>query len=139
LQQKQNSLFHQGLITTLEVFCLNQVQRSWDWLIQSLKPNLHETKPKTVKENKPVKEKQTSQATEVVMKENSPATRVTRAGKRKLQTQQGIGDLPMGKLNEKGTTSQGKKLKMDEETNIHFDLDIKMEFDELEYYITSPV
>jgi hypothetical protein len=38
------------------------------------------------------------------MKENSHAARVTRVGKRKLQTQQGIGDLPMGKLNEKGTS-----------------------------------
>jgi len=73
------------------------------------------------------------------MKENSPVTRVTCAGKRKLQTQQGIGDFTMGKLNEKGTTSRGKKLKMDEETNIHFDLDIKREFDELENYITIPV
>jgi hypothetical protein len=27
----------------------------------------------------------------------------------------------MGKLNEKGTTSRGNKLKMDEETDIHFD------------------
>jgi hypothetical protein len=39
------------------------------------------------------------------MKENSPATRVTRGGKRKLQTQQAIGDFPMGKFNKKGTTS----------------------------------
>jgi hypothetical protein len=35
--------FHQGLIKTLVVFSLNEVQRSWDWLIQSLKPNLQET------------------------------------------------------------------------------------------------
>jgi hypothetical protein len=35
----KNSLFHQGLIKTLVVFSLNEVQRSWDWLIQSLKPN----------------------------------------------------------------------------------------------------
>jgi hypothetical protein len=73
------------------------------------------------------------------MKENSPAARVTRVGKRKLQTQQAIGDFPMGKINEKGTTSRGKKLKMDEETDIHFDPDIKREFDEPEDYITSPV
>jgi hypothetical protein len=45
----------------------------------------------------------------------------------------------MGKFNEKGTTSRGKKLKMDEETDIHFDPDIKRESDELEYYITSLV
>lgn len=63
----------------------------------------------------------------IFMKENSPATRITRVGKRKLQTQQAIGDLPMGKFNEKGTTSRGKKLKMDEETDIHFDSDIKKE------------
>jgi hypothetical protein len=73
------------------------------------------------------------------MKENSPTARVTCASKRKLQTQQAIGDFPMVKINEKGTTSQGKKLKMDEETDIHFDIDIKMEFDEPEDYITSLV
>jgi hypothetical protein len=73
------------------------------------------------------------------MKENSPVTRVTRAGKRKLQTQQAISDLPMGKFNEKGTTIQGKKIKMDEETDIHFDPDIKRESDEPKDYITSPV
>jgi hypothetical protein len=64
----KNSLFHQGLIKTLVVFSLNEVHRSWDWLIQSLKPNLHETKSKTVKEKKPGKGKQASQATEVLMK-----------------------------------------------------------------------
>jgi hypothetical protein len=34
----KNSLFHQGLIKTLVMFSLNEVHRSWDWLIQSLKP-----------------------------------------------------------------------------------------------------
>jgi hypothetical protein len=45
----------------------------------------------------------------------------------------------MGKFNEKGTTRRGKKLKMDEESDSHFDLDIKRESDEPEYYMTSPV
>jgi hypothetical protein len=39
------------------------------------------------------------------MKEDSFAARVTRARKRKLQTQQAIGDFPVGKDDEKGTTS----------------------------------
>jgi ribosomal protein S21 len=47
------------------------------------------------------------------MKENSPASRVTRVVKRKLQKQQTISDFPMGKFNEKGTTSRGKKIKVD--------------------------
>jgi hypothetical protein len=45
----------------------------------------------------------------------------------------------MGKINEKGTTSRFRKLKMEEETDIHFDPDIKREFDEHEDYITSLV
>lgn len=127
------------MIRTLVVFSLNEVQRSWDWLIQSLKPNLESTKSKTVKGKKQVREKHTSQAIEVLMKEDSPAVRVTRAGKRKLQTHQVVGDLSMGKVDEKGTTSRGKKPKTNEETDIHHDPDIKREFDEYEDYITSPV
>jgi hypothetical protein len=72
------------------------------------------------------------------VKENSPAARITRVGKRKLQTQQAIGDFPMGKLNEKITTGRGKKLKIDEEIDVQFDLDIKEEPDEPEYYTTNP-
>jgi hypothetical protein len=64
----KNNIFHQGLIKTLVVFSLNEVQRSWDWLIQSLKPNPQETKSKTVKEKKLGRGKQTSQATKVLMK-----------------------------------------------------------------------
>jgi hypothetical protein len=55
------------------------------------------------------------------LKEDSPAARVTRAGKRKLQTQQAIGDFPVGKDDDKGTTSRGKKPKMNEETDIYPD------------------
>jgi len=76
-----------------------------------------------VKEKKPIKNKQTSQATKVLMKENSTAARVTHVGKRKLRTQQVVGDFPMGRIIEKGTTIQGKKLKMNEETEIDLDLD----------------
>ena len=68
LARAKNNLFHQGLIKTLVLFSLNEVQRSWDWLIQSLKPSPQETKSKNFKEKKPLKEKQTSQATEVLMK-----------------------------------------------------------------------
>jgi hypothetical protein len=53
----KNSLFHQGLIKMLVIFSLNEVQRYWDWLIQSLKPKPHETKSKIVKEKKPEKVK----------------------------------------------------------------------------------
>jgi hypothetical protein len=73
------------------------------------------------------------------MKEDSLAARVSRASKRKLQTQQDVGDFSMGKVDEKDTTSQGKKPKTNEETDTHLDPYIKREFDEYEYYITSPV
>jgi hypothetical protein len=135
----KNSLFHQGLIKMLVLFSLNEVQRSWDWLIQSLNPNPEETNSKKVKEKKPGKGEKISQATEVLMKENSSTTRITRSCKRKLQTRKSIGDFPMGKLNVKITTSQGKKLKIDEETDIFFDPDIKKELDEPKDYTISPV
>jgi hypothetical protein len=134
-----NSLFHQGLIKTLVIFSLNEVQRSWDWLIQSLKPKPQETKSKTVKEKKPGKGKRASQATDVLVKENSHAAKITRAGKRKLQTQQAIGDFPMGKINEKITIGRGKKLKIDEEIDVQFDPDIKEEPDGPEDYTTNLV
>ena len=73
------------------------------------------------------------------MKEKSLVARITHVGKRKLQTQQAIGDFPMGKLNEKCTTSWGKKLKIDEEIDIHFDPNIKKEPDQPKDYTTSPV
>jgi hypothetical protein len=135
----KGSLFHQGLIRTLVVFSLNEVHKSWDWLIQSLKPDLQSTKSKTVKGKKPTKHKQTPQATEVFIKEESPETRVTRAGKRKMQTQQAIGDFPVGEDHEKGTTSRAKKPKTNEETDIYPDPDIKREIDEYEDFTTIPV
>jgi len=73
------------------------------------------------------------------MKEDSPTARVTCVGKRKLQTQQAIGDFPVGKDDDKGTTSRGKKPKTNEETGIYPDPDIKREFHEYEVYTTSPV
>jgi len=73
------------------------------------------------------------------MKENSPTSKVTCVGKRKLQTQQTIGDLPMGKLNEKITTYKSKKLKIDEETDVLFYPNIREEPNEPEYYTTSPI
>jgi hypothetical protein len=51
----KGSIFHQGLIRTLVVFSLNEFQRSQDWLIQSLKPDLQSTKFKTVKGKKSAK------------------------------------------------------------------------------------
>jgi hypothetical protein len=80
----KKSIFHQGLIKTLVRFSLSEVQRSWDWLIQSLKPKQQEPKSKTAREKKLGKGKKASQATNAFVKESSPAARVTRASKRKL-------------------------------------------------------
>jgi hypothetical protein len=46
------------------------------------------------------------------VKENSPTVRITHDGKRKLQTQQAIGDFSMSKLKEKITTSPSKTIKL---------------------------
>ena len=94
-------------------FYLSEVQRSWDWLIQSLKPKPWETKSKTVKEKKPGKGKKASQTTDAFVKEISFTTRVTRSSKRKLQTQHTIEDFPRGRPNDNITKDQGKKLKLD--------------------------
>ena len=56
-----------------------------------------------------------------------------------MQTQQTIGDFPVGEDHEKGTTGRGKKPKTNEDTDIYPDPDIKREIDEYEDYTTSPV
>jgi hypothetical protein len=73
------------------------------------------------------------------VKESSLAAIITRASKRKLQTQQAIESFPRGKPNEKITTGRGKKLKIDKEIDVQIDPDIKEEPDEPEDYITSPI
>ena len=135
----KDSLFHQGLIRTLVVFSLNKIYRSWDWLIQSLKLDSQSTKSKTVKGKKSSKQKQTCQAIKFLIKEESPAARVTWASKRKLQTQQTIGDLPVGEDHKKATTSRGKKSKTNEDTDIYHNLDINREIDENVDYSISPI
>jgi hypothetical protein len=47
--------------------------------------------------------------------------------------------LPVGEYHEKATISQGKKPKINEDTNIHPNLDIKREIDEYEDYTTCPI
>jgi hypothetical protein len=97
--------FTRGLIKTLVISSLNEVQRPWDWLIQSLRNDLQSAKSKNAKRKKSAQQKQTGKATEFLIKEESPTARVTRASKRKLQTQQTIGDLHVGKEHEEATTS----------------------------------
>jgi hypothetical protein len=123
----KKSIFHQGLIKTLVIYALSEVQRSWDWLIQSLKPKQQEPKSKTAKEKKPGKGKNISQIIDACVKESSPAARVTRSSKRKLQTQHGIEDFPRGRPNEKITKGRSKKLKLGKELDVQTDPDIKDE------------
>jgi hypothetical protein len=56
-----------------------------------------------------------------------------------LQTQQTIGDFPVGEDHEKATTSRNKKSKTNEDIDIYHNLDIKREIDENEDYTISPV
>jgi hypothetical protein len=56
-----------------------------------------------------------------------------------LQTQQTIGDLPVGKDRKEATTSRGKKSKTNEDTDIFPNPNIKREIDEDEDYTMSPV
>jgi hypothetical protein len=56
-----------------------------------------------------------------------------------LQTQQTIGDFPVGEDHVKVTTSRGKKPKTNEDTDIYLDPDIKREIDEYKDYTTSLV
>jgi hypothetical protein len=56
-----------------------------------------------------------------------------------LQTQQTIGDFPVGEDHEEATTSRGKKSKTNEDIDIFPNPDIKREIDEDEDYTMSPV
>jgi hypothetical protein len=56
-----------------------------------------------------------------------------------LQTQQTIGDFPIGKEHEEATTIRGKKFNPDEDIDIFINPEIKMEIDEDEDYTTNPV
>jgi hypothetical protein len=46
------SLFHQRLIKTMVMYALGEVQHSWDWFLESLNLEEHESKHKTTLENK---------------------------------------------------------------------------------------
>jgi hypothetical protein len=87
------SPFHQRLIKTLVMYALGEVQRSWDWLIESLKLEEQGSKHKTTLEHKSKKVKRVPKTLVVTMKESSLVARITRSNKRKLQSQQETKDL----------------------------------------------
>jgi hypothetical protein len=72
-------------------------------------------------------QKQIGTVNESPIKEETSATRVTRANKRKMQTQQVVVDAPVGKGQEEATTSRGKKSKPDADIDMFLDPEIKME------------
>jgi hypothetical protein len=135
----KGSLFHQVLIKTLVVSSLNEVQRPWDWLIQSLSNDPQPSKSKKAKGKRSTIQKQSVTVDESPIKEETSATRVTRANKRKMQTQQIIVDAPVGKGQEEATTSRGKKSKPDADIDMFPDTEIKMEVDEDEDYNVNPI
>jgi hypothetical protein len=53
----KGSLFHEGLIKTLVISSLNEVQRPWDCLIQSLRNDLQSAKSKNAKRKKSTQQK----------------------------------------------------------------------------------
>jgi hypothetical protein len=112
------SLFHQRLIKTLVMYALGEVQRSWDWLIESLELEEQKPKHKTSLKKKSKKEKKVPKTPVVTVKESSPVARVTRSSKRKLLLQQETKDLnkvfPVAKI----TRTQKKKQKTEVELDI---------------------
>jgi hypothetical protein len=77
------SLFHQVLIKTLVVYALSEVQKPWNWLIQSLNHHPQPRKQKRGKRKKAATQKQSITVDEFIVKEEISTTRVTRIGKRK--------------------------------------------------------
>jgi hypothetical protein len=71
------SPFHQRLIKTLVLYALGEVQRPWDWLIESLELAEQEPKHKTSPKQKSKKEEEVSKTPTVTVKEISPVARVT--------------------------------------------------------------
>jgi hypothetical protein len=138
----KGSMFHQVLIKTLVVSSLSEVQRPWDWLIQSLNNDPQPRKPKKAKGKKVATQKQSITVDEFPVKEEISATRVTRTSKRKKQTQQIPVDTPVDENQEKSTTNRGKRSKLDAEIEmfpdaeieVFSDTDIKMEEDTDEDY-----
>jgi hypothetical protein len=112
------SIFHQRLIKTLVMYALGEVQRSWDWLIKSLKLEEQGPKHKTSLEKKSKKVKKVPKTLVVTVKENSLVARITRSSKRKLQLQQETKDLNKVFHVAKMTRTQKKKLKTESELDI---------------------
>jgi hypothetical protein len=81
------SIFHQILIKVLVVYALDEVNRSWDWLLESLELKEQKPKPKLFPKHKSTKEKRISKTLVSTEKESSPMVRVTRYSKRKLKLQ----------------------------------------------------
>jgi hypothetical protein len=75
----KGSLFHQVLIKTLVVSSLKEVQRPWDWLIQSLNNDPQPSKSKKSKGKRSTTQKQSVTVDESPIKEETSATRITRA------------------------------------------------------------
>jgi hypothetical protein len=71
------SLFHQRLIKTLVMYVLGEVQHSWDWLLESLNLEEHESKHKTTLEQKSKKVKRVPKTHVVTVKEISHVARIT--------------------------------------------------------------
>jgi hypothetical protein len=118
---------------------LNEVQRPWDWLIQSLGNDPQPSKSKKAKGKRSTIQKQIGTVNESPIKEETSATRVTRASKRKMQTQQVVVDAPVGKGQEEATTSRGKKSKPDADIDMFLDPEINMEVDVDEDYNVNPI
>jgi hypothetical protein len=130
---------HQVLINTLVVSYLNEVQRPWNWLIQSLSNDPQPRKSKNTKGKRSSIQRQTGLVDELLIKEEKYATRVTRASKMKMKTQQVVVDALVCKGQEEATTSKGKKSKPNVDIDMFPDIEIKMEVDEDEDYNVNPI
>jgi hypothetical protein len=123
----------------LVVSTLNEVQRPWDWLIQSLINDPKKRKSKKSKGKRSSTHKQSVTIDEFPIKEETSATRVTRANKIKMQTQQNPVDTPTNKGQEETTTNRGNKSKPDANIDMFSDTEIKMEVDTDEDYNVNPI
>jgi hypothetical protein len=122
---KLTHIWHKYL-KTLVVSALSEVQRPWDWLIQSLNNDPQPIKQKKAKGKKKVTQKQSITIDELPVKEEMFVTRMTRTSKRKKQTQQIPIDTPVDDIQERATTNKGKRSKLDAKIEMFPDADIKM-------------
>jgi hypothetical protein len=75
------------------MYALGEFQRSWYWLIESLKYEEQGPMHKTSLEKKSKKVKKVPKTPVVTVKENSHVARITRYSKRKLELQKEAEDL----------------------------------------------